>query len=238
MTKRIDRWQNLSLTRKVYIVALVIAAVGPFLPWFSDKSELVAGDTFLGLAGPTSFIGLSIFVLTSLALMQEVYLLWKDRTLLGERLSTWIYNGLGFFNLYLLGLSASVFLHPTVGSNLLAKHFVWGFYVTGIANFFLILGIMLKKSKPARPTERSRSVKKQTSYTLPAERLHQPIEQPVPAPSTSAPAINRAEELKGLKVEDVVPQSVATNVDVKKHWEHQRELEHKFDHPDEDPNIF
>ncbi|PIQ79855.1 hypothetical protein COV81_00620 [Candidatus Peregrinibacteria bacterium CG11_big_fil_rev_8_21_14_0_20_41_10] len=213
MVKTVYSWQDIPFSRKAYLIGLIIATISPFLPWFSDTNQFVKGTTYLGLTGATSFMGLSIFLFSTLALVQEAYFLVKGKLLMGDVIASWFYNGLGVMNFYLAGLAASVFLHPSVGGNLLAKHFSWGFYVSTFAFATLLVGFFINQPKAA------------------PQRQHQPLT------SHSLNLDPDVDQLRTLKIEDVVPAQVGTDRVVQKLWSQQRALEHKVNNAD-DVNTF
>lgn len=215
-------WQDLSFSRKTYLLALIVATVSTFLPWFSDNNEFVSGNIYLGLTGPASFLGLSIFVISVLTLTQEIYFMFKGKLLLGETVSAWLYNGAGLVSLYLAGLSASIFLHPDVGANLLAKQMLWGFYAALIAYTSLLIGIFIQNSG--------------TKVKTAMPRRHQSVRDPDRlVPMAGSRELSR-DRMRTLTIEDV-----ASNLDqdseLKNEWSKQKELEHKIDDL-EGSNIF
>lgn len=216
-----ELWQELSLVRKTYIVALVFAFASPFLPWFTDATSFGNGSVHLGLAGPTAYMGVAIFMVALVASFQELFFVLKQKHILGDGFANFIYKGAGPFMLYNLLMAGAVFMSPEVGSSALSKDFSWGFYFSLAAYIGINCGIFLKTK------EKAAKISNPKMETYENQRTARPIK-----PNTIN-LQNHNADLGNLKVGDLAKVSDKT-IYTRRQWEHQKDIEDKISTNDQE----
>lgn len=221
----LGQWQELSFSRKTYIVSLIFALASPFLPWFSDISAVGGGKVYLGLAGPTAYIGVSIFLVALLAGLKELFFVMKGKHLFGENLTRIVYRGAGFFMIYNLLIAFSIFQDPLIGESALNKELSWGFFTALVAYLGVSLSVFFKLENQQKPAD----IRRSAIMNRPVERNARPIR------THTIDLQNDLADLRNLRVGDVSPVTAGTETrQFKKQWEQQKVLEAKLNSNDQE----
>ncbi len=125
---------------KIMVVAASILALSTFLPWYQDVDTYRTGDQFLGVTGPTSFIGFSILFLSLASVLLNSY------SMLGKRLiklpwkdsSFHLFAGLQ--SLFLLFVANTIFFNPQFGINITLKESQFGMTFAVLASAAFVYG--------------------------------------------------------------------------------------------------
>ena len=238
MKQILARWQKLPSAHKFFLVFLLISVLSPLLPWFGDRNQFTSGNILLGVSGPIAFIGLNILVFSAFVLLHEFYFLIRNQLILGEETALKFYRFLGPVNLYLVIIAASVYFHPSIGTNLLAKSFYIGFYSAVISSLGLFAGFGIKTVELVKTQRKSlfSNAKRKVDVNQELERdsdVDQLLDE-----KNSPTALERQQLLQSknyknnkqdLTIEDVLPENIKINKNLRAQWEKQKNLEKKVD---------
>jgi len=235
-----------SVPEQIYLGASLLAFTCVFLPWFSDSDRFTQGTTFLGLTGPTAFIGLSLMLLNGAAAFQVIYSLYKPGYVFGKIIADFLYKFTGFINLYLVGIAISVFSHPATATNLLAKHLLWGNYIALVSGLLLMAGLLINKKelqiKSVKEARHSYTVDLSNDETHTIERKHRTINE---VDSLAEYDFNYGEietepdyqAIKHTPIAEITSNKTSGDTSLRKQWQSQQDLAQKIDQKEE-TNLF
>lgn len=135
-----DSFARSARQTKIMLVSASVLALSTFLPWYQDVDTYRTGDQFLGVTGPTSFIGFSILALSLSSLLLTSY------TMLGKRLIKlpWKDSSFHLFagiqSLFLLFVANTIFFNPQFGINITLKESQFGMTIAVISCVAFIYG--------------------------------------------------------------------------------------------------
>lgn len=117
----------------------VLMIIALFLPWYKDLDSFRTGDMFLGITGPLSLVGFTLFAIAALNIALMVY------DFLGKKLplsikSTDFFLFAGIISFYLLIVVNSVYFNAQFGVNITLKQSMFGMFVAFIAASFITIG--------------------------------------------------------------------------------------------------
>ena len=114
--------------------------ISTILPWYSDLDQYKVGDSFLGITGPASFVGIVIFLLSGSAFgLFLAQLLERKRPKLPVKESMY-QMFVGLESLFLLVVVASIYFHPKFGVNITLKDPRFGLIAAFLASMVLSYG--------------------------------------------------------------------------------------------------
>lgn len=128
---------------KVMIVAGSLLALSTFFPWYQDVDTYRTGDQFLGVTGPTSFIGFSILALSLASVLLNSY------AMLGKKLIKlpWKDSSFHLFasleSLFLLAVANTIFFNPQFGINITLKESQFGMTIALLSCAAFVYGAYL-----------------------------------------------------------------------------------------------
>lgn len=133
---------------KIMLISSALLAISTFLPWYKDVDTYRTGDQFLGVTGPTSFIGIAILIAAAASFLVMSY------RMLGKRLIKLPWQESSFYlfvalqSFFLLLVTNSIFFHPKFGINITLKESLFGMTIAFIsALVFVISAYMNKKTE-------------------------------------------------------------------------------------------
>lgn len=134
---------------KAMMISAALLMLSVFFPWYRDTDVYHTGDQFLGVTGPASFVGLSIFVLAVSSLLLTTY------KIIGRRLVKlpWKESSFHVFvateSFFLLSLTTSIYLDIDFGVNLPVKEMLFGMTVALLSSIGLGVGAYFMKKQEA-----------------------------------------------------------------------------------------
>lgn len=140
---------KMNASEKALTVGAGLTVLSLFLPWYRDLDAWGKGDTFLGLTGPLSVIGLII-------LLGSGAVLWK---MLGRMTGRKInllekYDKLPLYvtveNMILFVITASIYFDPKFGVNITLKQTAFGLFLCLMGTVITGLGVYMSNREPER----------------------------------------------------------------------------------------
>lgn len=122
----------------------LVLAISTFLPWYADMDSYRIGDEFLGITGPSSFVGIVILLLSGLSLWIFSYHLLERKVPRLPVREGIIHLFVAAESLFLLLLVNSIFFHPKFGVNITLKESRFGMTIAVIGAVILLVGAYLK----------------------------------------------------------------------------------------------
>lgn len=125
---------------KLIGVGSFVLGISTFLPWYEDLDAYKIGDQFLGVTGPTSFVGIVILLLSVFSLWLFSYHLIERRTPKLPVREPIVHMFTAIESLFLLLLVISIFFHPKFGVNIIDKTPRFGMPFAFAGAFVLLFG--------------------------------------------------------------------------------------------------
>lgn len=135
-----EQFFRLSREQKLIGVGSLIVVLSTLMPWYADLDAYNIGDEFLGITGPTSFLGFTILLLSGLSFSVILFKILgrrSPRILPAQPAKMHLFNVLqSFFCLIVIN---SVYFHPKFGFNVPYKETRFGMILAffGIACMFV-----------------------------------------------------------------------------------------------------
>jgi len=128
---------------KLILSSSLILTLSAFLPWYADLDSYRSGDQFLGVTGPTSFIGIFIVLFGAGSFFVAL------QNARGKRVKLPFSAGilhifLGAQSLLLLLIVNSIYFHPKFGVNITLKESRFGMIIAVGAALVLVIGAYMK----------------------------------------------------------------------------------------------
>lgn len=117
----------------------VFMIIALFLPWYKDLDSFKTGDMFLGITGPLSLAGFTLFAIATVNIALMVYDFLDKKPPLSIK-SNNFYLFAGIFSFYLLIVINSVYFNAQFGVNITLKQSMFGMFVAFIAASFITIG--------------------------------------------------------------------------------------------------
>lgn len=138
------RLKETFLTLPKYHKCIGIGALALFistlLPWYADRDRYGIGDEFLGVTGPTSFVGIGILLLSGLSLWLFAQHVWQRRIPRLPIQENLVHLFVSLESLFLLLLVNSIFFHSKFGVNITLKESRFGMTLAFIGALALLIG--------------------------------------------------------------------------------------------------
>jgi hypothetical protein len=135
-------WAKLSSSQKMNLIGSGLLVLSLFLNWFSDKDVFRSGDIYTGMNGPLYLVGMTLLALAAVNAVMTLMMAMKVSFMKGVgevKLGQWQMN-FGFFAMYLLVLTNSVYFSPMFGLNILNKKSEIGTMVALAAMVMICVG--------------------------------------------------------------------------------------------------
>ncbi|MDP4008148.1 MAG: hypothetical protein Q8P68_03060 [Candidatus Peregrinibacteria bacterium] len=140
---------KLSSAEKLVMIGSGLAVLSVFLPWYRDLDAWGKGDTFLGLTGPLSAIGL-VILLGSGAVFAKMLgrMIGKKLRLLEkfDQLATYV----AAENVLLFVITSSIYFDPKFGVNITLKQTAFGLFLCLIGSAVMAFGSYMRRKEPAK----------------------------------------------------------------------------------------
>lgn len=197
MNRLTETFSRAPLHLKVIVISSLLLFVSMFLPWYQDVDAFHTGDQFLGITGPTSFIGLSILILAACSSLLSIY------KMIGRKLVKLPWKESSFYafvacqSFFLLAITNSIFLDIKFGVNITMKETLFGMSLALLTSVGLGVGVYLMKKfeSTAASHNETGDLKPLISFK---ERSHTSMSGTYSAPSTqtqtSSPSLTSQEE--------------------------------------------
>lgn len=127
-----EKFNNLPAKFRAIIVGSTLSSIAVFLPWYSDVDAFNTGVTYLGITGPTSFIGISLLLLNVMTLSLIFFSVRFKRETSLPISRIFLEKSHGVMYLYAIALALSIYFHKDFGINVEYKTAGWGIYVGGL----------------------------------------------------------------------------------------------------------
>lgn len=161
----------MTMSEKVTMVGAGLTILSLFLPWYRDLDAWGKGDTFLGLTGPLSAIGLVILLGSTAVFAKMLGRMLNKRIRLLEK-----YEQLAAYvsaeNFLLFIITASIYFDPKFGVNITLKQTAFGLFLCLIGTAVTAFGTYLKGKEP---TKLEMNVFEQVEESI--DRIHRDIER-------------------------------------------------------------
>lgn len=161
----------MTMSEKVTMVGAGLTILSLFLPWYRDLDAWGKGDTFLGLTGPLSAIGLVILLGSTAVFAKMLGRMLNKRIRLLEK-----YEQLSAYvaaeNFLLFIITASIYFDPKFGVNITLKQTAFGLFLCLIGTAVTAFGTYLKGKEP---TKLEMNVFEQVEESI--DRIHRDIER-------------------------------------------------------------
>ena len=156
-------------SEKIIMIGSGLTILSLFLPWYRDLDAWGKGDTFLGITGPLSVVGLIILLgsgtvfakMLGRMLNRKIRLLEKF-----EHLSTYV----AAENILLFVVTASIYFDPKFGVNITLKQTSLGLFLCLIGSLIVVFGDYMSRKEPE---ESESNVFEQVEESI--ERIHKDI---------------------------------------------------------------
>lgn len=141
---------KLSQAEKVIFIGAALTLLSLFLPWYHDLDAWGKGDTYLGITGPLSIIGLVILLGTGCVFAKT------GSKMLGRRVrSLEKFKDLSLYvaaeNILLFVVTTSIYFDPKFGVNITLKETAFGLFLCLIGSITISIGGYMKRQEPAKP---------------------------------------------------------------------------------------
>lgn len=144
----IDRLKEnfIRLSRHTKMIGLgsLILAISTFLPWYSDTDSYNIGYEFLGVTGPTSFIGISILLLAAASLWLFSYHLFERRVPNFSIREGAIHLFTSIQSIFLLVIVNSIYFNPRFGVNITFKESRFGMVFAFLGAIMFLAGAYIQ----------------------------------------------------------------------------------------------
>lgn len=135
----------------------LLLGLATIFPWYSDLDSYRIGESFLGLTGPTSFVGVSILILAGLSLWIFSYHLLERRIPRLPVREAILHLFTAIESLFLLAIALSIYFHPKFGVNIVSKEPRFGMMLALLGAVVLLVGAyMQNKEEIAKRDETGR----------------------------------------------------------------------------------
>ncbi|MEK7524483.1 MAG: hypothetical protein AAB588_05660 [Patescibacteria group bacterium] len=139
-----ETFLRLPRTTKTLGIAAFLLFLSTLLPWYTDIDSYRVGDEFLGVSGPTSFIGISILIMAGFSIWIFSYHLLERRVPrlpMGESVLNLF---VGAESLFLILLVNSIYYHPKFGVNILDKEPRFGMMLSLVSSLVMVIAAYLQ----------------------------------------------------------------------------------------------
>lgn len=129
---------KLNSNEKVALLGSIICIVSAFLPWYRDLDAWGKGEVYLGVTGPLSIIGISIFVLSGMLAMQLIGRTFNNDIQILNKIEG-LRAKVGLQNLFLLIIATSIYIDANFGVNLTLKETSIGLFMSFIGSALIAI---------------------------------------------------------------------------------------------------
>lgn len=141
------KFKRLPLHLRLIFIGITGSTLGIFLPWYKDLDSFKNGVTFIGLTGPTLFVGYSLLVMNLISISVLLkYIKQNSRNTLNEQKHS-IENWIGIFSIYILVAVGLFYTSDYFGEPLSRKSLGIGYYICLAGAVISFLGLLLFKEK-------------------------------------------------------------------------------------------
>lgn len=146
----LSKFSRLSQGEKLIFVGAAAVLLSLFLPWYHDMDAWGKGDTYLGITGPLSIIGLVILGGTG-----AVFVKMLGRMTGKEVRSLRKFKDLSMYvaaqNALLFVIAASIYFDPKFGVNITLKETAFGLFLCLIGSVVMGFGGYVRRKEPETP---------------------------------------------------------------------------------------
>lgn len=139
-----ETFLRLPRSTKTLGIAAFSLFLSTLLPWYTDIDSYRVGDEFLGVSGPTSFIGISILIMAGFSLWIFSYHLLERRVPRLPVRESVINLFVGAESLFLILLVNSIYYHPKFGVNILDKEPRFGMMLSLVTSLVMVIAAYLQ----------------------------------------------------------------------------------------------
>lgn len=179
-----ENFIRLSRHTKMIGFGSLILAISTFLPWYSDLDSYNIGYEFLGVTGPTSFVGISILLLAAASLWLFSYHLFERRVPNFSVRESTIHLFTSIQSIFLLVIVNSIYFNPRFGVNITFKESRFGMVLAFMGAITFLAGAYIQirdESEVDREHGKLEPLIKLEQHTKPEPVISAP-NKPVSAP--------------------------------------------------------